>query len=616
MKPFIQRTIIVAGIFILAAVLSGYILFKTYTGFTEQLLQRTALLLGQAVEETLRNAASQNLDRLTAVEKSRLRQLMSSMTTETGHIIHILLINSQMKILLSSDRSIEGHEYKSPEEIARLQSDKPQVLRRTWEGNFRIVDVIIPLRDTEGNVFGHLRMVLSHEGLSVFFKDLTTAFVPLLIIFTVLLMLSAYLLSKSYRKPLDSLRKVAQRLSSGDFDYRVKYPRQDEFTDTFVQINKSMEKFSGLRESYKKIESRITALLQAVDESILLIDAEENISSYNRAAMKLMQCPPDQKFELYFKEIKSLNPDLKGIIKKALEGNEIESGQELTLLLPNDDYTLFRVSTQIFREGNRVNGVLLTLKDLHVLNELEHNLLRSMKFGVIANLASSISHELRTPLSSMAIHSEIIRGRLAKTKLKENDNAYKSLHVLQNEVNRLNRIINQFLNLARSKQTNLVQLKINDVINDVLVLVQQQAIERNILVKTKFDESLDYIYGDPDQLKQVILNIVLNGFQAIDSDGTLYIRTRRSKNRILVEIQDTGTGMPPEVQEHLFELYFTTKSDGGGIGLAISKNIMQAHEGRITFESAQGKGTVFFLDFPTKDFTKTLRKFNKNKQKI
>jgi len=141
------------------------------------------------------------------------------------------------------------------------------------------------------------------------------------------------------------------------------------------------------------------------------------------------------------------------------------------------------------------------------------------------------------------------------------------------------------------------------VVSDVLLLVQQQAIERNIQLKAELDDTIDFIYGDPDQLKQVILNIVLNAFQAIDKKGSVTIRTRAEHKRIFVDVSDTGKGMSPEEQQRLFDLYYSTKEGGAGIGLAISKNIMQMHDGRISFKSAIGKGTIFTLDFPRKDQT-------------
>lgn len=605
MKPVYQRILVLTGFFVIASLFSGYVVYQTYTRFNEQLLQQTALLLGEAVEETLLNAADQNLEELTASEKQRIRELMRSMTTESGSIIHILLINSKMTILLSSDPDIEGHAYKNPEEIARLQTDQPIVLGKNWEGNFRIVDVIIPLKNAKEEVFSHLRLVLSYRELSTFFRDISTVFIPLILIFSLLMLVSVYFLSKSYRKPLDFVKKLGKQLSSGNYDINVSYPRDDEFTQATQEIKKTIKKAHVLQESYKKIEKRISALLQAVDESTVLIDAEENITTYNNAAVTLLECPEDQDFPAYFRKLKTDNRELRKIISQALLGNDVPPGLELSVFLPNGKDLLLRITTQILFEEKRINGVLLTFKDIYLLNELEHNLQRSMKFGVIANLASSISHEIRNPLSSVAMHAEGLKGRLKKSSLKPNDPAYHSLDILQKEVNRLHRIIDQFLNLARSRETILVQLRINALINDVIVLVQQQAVERNITIEKELDDTIDFIYGDADQIKQVILNIVLNAFQAIENDGRVTFRSRASNERILVEIHDNGKGISPEARGHLFELYYTTKEDGSGIGLAISRNIMQAHDGRITFESAEGKGTVFILDFPRKDLTIT-----------
>ena len=207
----------------------------------------------------------------------------------------------------------------------------------------------------------------------------------------------------------------------------------------------------------------------------------------------------------------------------------------------------------------------------------------------------------------MAIHAEILKVRFEDIEIENKDVVEKSLDVVQNEVKRLNRIISQFFNLARVKKTDLNLIKINKIVEDVLTLVSQQAIERNISIKTKLNENVESVYGDPDQLKQVILNIILNAFQAIRHDGETHIRTLQKSSSVIIEIEDNGSGMIPEVKERIFELYFTTKHDGGGIGMAICKNIIEAHEGQIRFESEVGKGTKFIIELPHPDQTKTLK---------
>jgi len=128
MKLIYKRIITIITVFVILVVSSAYLIYSAYDRLNQQLVSRTSLLLGQAVEDALRNTTNKNLDQLTNSEKRRLRSLMNSMTTETGSIIHILLINTQMEILLSSDPSIEGQEYKSTEELSNILRNQPLVL--------------------------------------------------------------------------------------------------------------------------------------------------------------------------------------------------------------------------------------------------------------------------------------------------------------------------------------------------------------------------------------------------------------------------------------------------------------------------------------------------------
>ena len=261
------------------------------------------------------------------------------------------------------------------------------------------------------------------------------------------------------------------------------------------------------------------------------------------------------------------------------------------------------MSIQALKEENMIQGAVLTFKDLHLINELENNLLRSMKYGVITNLASSISHEIKNPLSAMALHAEILEGRLKKVEFDQKSQVMHSLETLQSESRRLNRIIQQFLTLARPAKLELNLINLNKVIEEVLELVHQQAQEDGISLTSDLDPTLGVIYGDEDQLKQVILNIILNAFSATDAGGRVEVTSHMSADRISVLIRDTGRGIPEEIREKIFDLYFTTKKDGGGVGLSVCQNIIKAHDGQIDFESEPGKGTLFIISLPKKDPT-------------
>jgi signal transduction histidine kinase len=277
--------------------------------------------------------------------------------------------------------------------------------------------------------------------------------------------------------------------------------------------------------------------------------------------------------------------------------------KEITVFLPDDTEILAKMSIQALQDEEIIQGAVITFKDLRLINELEHNLLRSMKFGVITNLASSISHEIKNPLSAMALHAEILEGQFKKMEIKQKTKVLKSIETLQSESRRLNRIIQQFLTLARPSKLELNLIKINKIVEEVLELVHQEAQERGVLIASDLDPNLGIIYGEEDQIKQVLLNLILNAFTATDSGGRVEIFTQSEYDKVIVQVKDTGRGIPDEVGSRIFDLYFTTKKDGGGIGLAVCQNIIKAHDGRIDFESDEGEGTTFTIQLPVKDPT-------------
>jgi signal transduction histidine kinase len=203
----------------------------------------------------------------------------------------------------------------------------------------------------------------------------------------------------------------------------------------------------------------------------------------------------------------------------------------------------------------------------------------------------------------MALHAEILEGQFKKMEIKQKTKVLKSIETLQSESRRLNRIIQQFLTLARPSKLELNLIKLNKIVEDVLELVHQQAQEIGVLIASDLDPSIGAIYGDEDQLKQVLLNLILNAFAATDVGGRVEVSTRSEHEKVIIQVKDTGRGIPEGVRNNIFDLYFTTKKDGGGIGLSVCQNIIKVHDGRIDFESVEGEGTIFTIVLPIKDPT-------------
>ncbi|MFC2088435.1 PAS domain-containing sensor histidine kinase [Calditrichota bacterium] len=608
MQSIYNRLVVLSLLFLIILSLVGYFSYLKIEQAQHILLEKSAYLLGKMVQNRIYNSIPDSLERLSPSRLDSVRQLLNHETKRTNEIVAIDLIDPKEHIIISSNlqqsKNFESNLFNDGK-YGEYKIDIPSTKNGT-------VAIILTYTKSIHTAYPSLRILMNREKFNLSLGILSEYFIGILIIFGILFIISIYLVSRAYEVPFKSLNKALSKLNAEDYNFRVKYKRQDEFTETFASLNRTIEKVGYLKEGYKKAEKRINSLMQAVNESIIIIDSKRKITSINDAALNLFEINK-REVSSWFSQMLSDNLELNRMISHALKQQTNIVEKKISIFLPDDREIYVKLNVESLGDDVLIHGVVLTFKDLKVISELENNLLRSMKFGVITNLASSISHEIKNPLSAMAMHTEIIKNKLDKLEFDEKNKAQKSLDTLQSEVKRINRIIQQFLTLARPSKLDLDLININKMISSILDLVQQQAQELKINISTKFQQTLDTIYGEEDQLKQVLLNLILNAFAAMDTGGKLTIKTKSENRKQFIEVSDTGVGIPDKIQPRIFDLYFTTKNEGGGIGLSISKNIMEAHEGKLYFQTVKGKGTTFIMEFPLKEQT-TLYSTRKRKR--
>jgi signal transduction histidine kinase len=228
------------------------------------------------------------------------------------------------------------------------------------------------------------------------------------------------------------------------------------------------------------------------------------------------------------------------------------------------------------------------------LRETQEQLIQSAKLAAIGELASNVAHEINNPLTSIIGFTEL-------SKEEEDISAIRiSLDIIERESLRAREIVSQLLNFARKKPLQLTPVKINEVLRDVVMLTSSQARMSKVKIREDYGE-FPVSVGDPDQLKQVFLNIVTNAICAMPEGGTLFISTSQAGEHTVIRLADTGPGISKEIMSRIFEPFFTTKKDKGtGLGLSISYRIIQDHGGRIEVESSEGQGTTFIVRLPQK----------------
>jgi two-component system, NtrC family, sensor kinase len=232
------------------------------------------------------------------------------------------------------------------------------------------------------------------------------------------------------------------------------------------------------------------------------------------------------------------------------------------------------------------------------LRAMQAHLVRTEKMAAIGKLAAGVAHEINNPLTGVLTNSSLMLQDLTAEDPRRED-----LQTIVNETLRCRKIVKGLLDFARQTVPQKQELFINQVIEDVLSLVRNQVSFRDLRITTDLSSALPCVMADSDQMRQVVLNIVLNAAEAMPRGGDLHIRSeldKESKN-VLVRISDTGPGIPEEIKDRLFEPFFTTKKSGTGLGLAIAYGIVERHRGTLEVESAVGRGTTFIMTLPVSD---------------
>jgi len=259
----------------------------------------------------------------------------------------------------------------------------------------------------------------------------------------------------------------------------------------------------------------------------------------------------------------------------------------------------------------RFLGAMLVARNLGYLSQVHSTLNYSRKLAALGRLMTGVAHEVKNPLNAMTIHLELLKQKLAAVpelvtvsaggpdQGPRGTNLSKHVNVISSEIRRLDEVVNGFLKFARPDELKLQPVQLATLISDVVTTAMPEAESRNVTIRTECPTNVPAINADPGMLSQALLNLAINACQAMPTGGTLRISCRTDdRRRVVVDFEDTGVGIPPENLSRIFDLYFTTKKEGSGIGLSMVYRIVQLHDGEVEVQSTPGHGTRFRLMFP------------------
>lgn len=227
------------------------------------------------------------------------------------------------------------------------------------------------------------------------------------------------------------------------------------------------------------------------------------------------------------------------------------------------------------------------------LKQTVDQLLLADRLASLGQLSAAIVHEVRNPLASIKGAVEALESEISDRHPKR-----EFLDAIHHEIDRLNRLVSEFLHFARPRQPELMPVRPNDVVRSVVTLVAKEATRSRVQVTVQLDDRLPEVIMDGEQIKQALLNLVLNGIQAMKEGGPLEIVTKQRDNKLIIGVRDQGLGIPGDVRDRIFDPFVTTKEGGTGLGLAIAYRLVKQHKGEIRAGDAPGGGSVFEIQLP------------------
>ena len=213
----------------------------------------------------------------------------------------------------------------------------------------------------------------------------------------------------------------------------------------------------------------------------------------------------------------------------------------------------------------------------------------------MGRLTSQIAHELNNPIYGIMNTLELL-----KTEISPESKRRRILELSLSETQRLSEMLRNMLSFSKPEEEKRMPIRINELIEGILSVMEKQMRELNIKVETYLNGEIPEVIASPNQMRQVILNIIKNAMEAMPKGGTLTVRTVREKDSVLIQIEDTGIGIPEEIRDKIFEAFFTTKQKvkGVGLGLSVCYGIIKGHGGEIKVDSEVGKGANFTISLP------------------
>ncbi len=592
---------------------------QTYAGndiVAHEVLYATRLALenglrGKVVDtnnpSALRDAVANTLQ-----QDKTLEALLASIIRYSPTVYDVSIADPDGRALVSSDPTIYNQVLPKEPDYSELLNGGVLPLLSAMLGPPRVYVITLPVeRKSQPNrPFATIRVGVR----TTFLKNSLAPWIWPALTFTGITILSslavAAFLANLALKPIADISRRLDLLAeaeAGQAQEQVaiedgrRLPRQSPDTVDVVsnKIDRIGRRMRNVEEVFSALRDNLNQVMTNLQDGILLFTQDARAVLVSDSMERFLGTSRQQ---LYGATIEEIFKD--GTLLDQTILNAFDSGIPLVQEeVQTETGRLLEVSLDLIKDPAATNpreslGALLTLHDTESVREIENELELSRRLAAIGRLTSGVGHEVKNPINAIVVHLELLRTKLDLAG--SDERAVRHLDIIESEIQRLDRVVQTLVDFSRPVELQLRDQDLRSVVSSVLMLASAELATRNVDVVSDLPPTPMMAKLDADLIKQAILNIVLNGAQAMEElgGGKLTVHLRDEGRMAMLSIVDEGPGIPEAIRDKIFDLYFTTKKEGSGIGLAMAYRILQLHNGRIDVQSGRTTGTTFVLRIP------------------
>jgi len=525
--------------------------------------------------------------------------LASSIDAEVEYsplIYEVSVTDVNGTVLVSSDKSLHGKSTPARANLAQLVSSGFTEQLRVLYGPPRAYEVDYAFQiGPPGNQipFGVVRVAVQTGLLRISITPALRSAALLALISVAVSLVLATIVSSISLAPLKRITAQLDQISKGEFDQKP-LQRMDEFGQVSNKISQIGMQLRGVREIFSNLRENIDQVLGGLDDGLLLFSVDGRAVMVSPAVERFLSTPSDQLLGRLAEDIFPPDHDVRGAIK--MHNGELEPVDSAEVVLSGIEGPARRVgvSVEVIGEGDARMGTLVKFKDLESRERIGTQLQVSERLANLGRITAGVAHEVKNPLNSMRIWLENLKASLPDV----DGLPLQAVRVLDSEIDRLDSVVKRFLDFTRPPEMHQEESSVKEILEEVLAVERPLFEKSRVRLDARLAANVPDVLVDKPLLKQALINLFVNAVEAMSEGGQLFVTLSRREEMAEIEIRDTGRGIAPEHRQRIFQLFFTTRPGGSGIGLASAFRTIQLHNGSIEFESEVGRGTTFRIDLP------------------